>query len=421
MRIIVTSLLLLLAFSSCENFDDPIPDGSKLEIPRLSTKLMGEDKVLLTWNSAEICAGNCPTLVPASYYEIWTKSLSSSTNYKLAETLAGEMTFLVEGLEPGVRQEFFVIAKRANVSNKTNRVMVIPSELPARETIFESEGFDFITNPQVSPDGKAIAYSVSEAGSTVNPQKVFLYDLNSKTHRMIIENGKYPSWSASGTAILFVRGDENSSAVKEYTVASGNVKEYASNSFQGYFPLYGIADSTMIYLLDSLTEGESGIVEFEVIEDTLRLIREVEFLENAQVPVLGMDYSTEENALAYSAAFPKETLVGFSYDIVGFDLGSPSALRNLEVSDWNDSNPSFSTLDPNHLAFVSDRSGLPQVWIKNLSSGQFIQVTDFQQSEWINSGIVGLSWSEEKLYVNIMDTSGGTRLVVIDVSSSLGN
>ncbi|WP_192346732.1 hypothetical protein [Algoriphagus sp. Y33] len=416
----VLLLFSILIFSSCENFDDPIPEGSVLEAPMLYSKLIGADKVELTWNSNQLCAGFCPSVVPATYYEIWTKSQTTTTTYKVAETQAGEMTFLVEGLEPGVKQEFFVIAKRANISNETNRVMVVPNELPAGVTVFERDGFDYITHPQVSPDGQILVYSVSEAVSTVSPQRVFLYDLNNRTHRLIIENGKYPSWSADGVNLAFVGGDDNSSSINQYNLASREVKEYASDSFQSYFPVFGIGDTTLLYFLDSLVQGQSGIIEFEITKDTLSLIREEEILENAPIHLSGMNYSVEENMIAYSLAFPKETFLGFSYDVVGFDQGTPSVLRNFEVSDWNDSHPSFSRENPGLLAFVSDRSGVEQVWIKNMTSGSFVQVTDFQESKWINAGIVGLSWSGEKLYVNIQGTEG-TALLEIDVSSILGD
>ena len=198
MKNIALLFVLILAFSSCQNFDDPIPDGSFLETPTLSTRLVDGTSVELTWSSAQICTINCPSIVPASFYEVWTKSLTSSTNYKLVEIPAGQMSYLVEGLEPGVRQEFFVIAKRANVSNRTNRVMVVPNELPASQTILEKVSFDYITHPQVSPAGTKVIYTISEAGSSVQAQQVFVFDLNSKSEKLIFENGQYPSWSASG-------------------------------------------------------------------------------------------------------------------------------------------------------------------------------------------------------------------------------
>lgn len=411
----------ILIFSSCEKFDDSIPDGGLLETPTLIANLVGPDKVSLIWSSGSICAGECPSFVPATYYEIWTKSLTSTTNYKLAETPAGETAFLVEGLEPGVTQEFFVIAKRANFSNKTNRVMVVPNELPTPNTIFEREGFDYITHPQLSPDGETIAYSVSDAGSTVTPQQVFLYDLAKKSQKLISENGKYPAWSASGESVLFVLGDATSSTVNGYSIASGELNAYVNDSFQSYFPVYGAGDSTMLYFIDSLDQGESGVVAFQFLKDTLSMIREESLLESSPLQVLGMNFLPEENTLAYSIPFPKETELGYAYDIVGFDQDTPSSIKNLVVSEWNDSNPCYSIQEPTLLAFVSDRSGSAQLWVKELVSGKLYQVTDFKDSQRIINGIAGLSWNEERLFINIQDTQGVTRFLRIDVSSLIVN
>ncbi|WP_057939898.1 TolB family protein [Algoriphagus resistens] len=414
----------ILIFSSCEKFDDPIPDGSLLETPTLIANLVGSDKVSLIWGSDSTCAGECPSFVPATYYEIWTRSLTSSTNYKLGETPAGETSFLVEGLEPGVKQEFFVIAKRANFSNKTNRVMVVPNELPASETIFEKEGFDYILYPKISPSGEQIAYSIAQAGSNIITHNLFLYDLRSKAEKLIHENGEYPSWSASSEKLVVVSNSQNASAIKEIEIASGSLEEVVSDSFQNYFPVYANADTTLIYFLDSLEEGDQSINSFSLSKEATNpkaSLRDINAIEDGQLPLLGMDYSSEENNVAYSVTFPKETAIGFSYDVVGFALASPSALQNLVVSDWNDSNPSFSLTDPNLLAFISDRSGLAQVWIKNVSTQQLIQVTDFQENEWINKAIVGLSWSGEKLFFNSLDVEGVTRVMSINVSSLLRN
>ncbi len=392
-----------------------------MESPVLYTRLVGSDGVQLIWSSGQFCAGFCPSVVPATYYEIWTNSLHHSGDIKVAEISAEQKSYTVENLEPGIRREFFIIAKRADVRNRTNRVMVVPNGLPAVETVFQNEGFEYITHPQVSPDGKKIAYTVSKAGSTATSPKVLLYDLGQKSHSLVQENGMHPSWSASGDTLVFVSRSENTSTIKGYSIASGKTKEYVSDSFQCYFPVYGAKDGTLVYLLDSLDEGERGIIELDLAKNKKKPLREPEFIENASVPFLGMDYSGEKNTVAYSMAFPKETAIGFSFDVVGFGPGNPSALNNLVVSDWNDSNPSFSGSDPDLLAFVSDRSGLPQVWIKNVSTQQMIQVTDFQDSEWVNVGIAGLSWSADRLYVNILDVGGNTKLLKIDVSGLLAD
>ncbi|MCE7055689.1 hypothetical protein LZF95_13465 [Algoriphagus sp. AGSA1] len=419
-----TVLLILSIFilSACENFDDPIPEGSFLETPILSTKLVDSDKVQLTWNSNQFCAGFCPTIVLATSYEIWTKSLTSSANYKFAEVQAGEMRFLVEGLEPGVRQEFYVVAKRANVSNQSNRVMVVPNDLPVVETIFENTGFDYITHPQISPKGDQIAYTISESASIFTSQGVYLYDVQGKTQEKIPVNGNYPSWSAAGDKLVLVKHDEAQSIIRMYSLASNTVEEIVRDSFKQYFPAFAVADTTLVYFLDSLDEGNQRMIVYNLDEEATNPknpVRAVLYPENSVTPMLGMSYEAEGNNLAYGLATAKETNTGSAYDIVGFAVNSPSVLINWVMSDWNDSNPAFSPTDPDLLAFISDRSGVAQLWIRNSATGRLIQVTDFQENEWITTGVVGLSWFGEKLYCNTRDSQGGTKMVLVDVSSLL--
>lgn len=412
-------LLSLLILMSCERFDDQIPEGSSLEVPILISDIVSPTEVLLTWSSDQVCAGFCPSLAPASYYEIWAKSLNSSIDYKIGEVPAGASTYSVAGLESGVVQEFFVVAKRANVRNETNRVMVVPNELPTVKTILKKEGFDYITHPQVSPDGTEVVYTVSKAGVSGSAQDVFMYNLKGKTERLVQENGQYPSWSASGEKLVFISEATHASVINEFTLASGATKARMGNSYKSYFPRYVEDDGSLVYFLDSLQAGESGFFSLGLSEpDTIFLV-DLTPDGNAPVPLLGMDFSAASNRIVYSSAYPTKAPTGFSYDIIGFTLDNAETAVELEVSGWNDTNPSFAPGDSDLLAFVSDRSGIQQLWIKNLLSQELIQVTDFHGSEWINIGIVSVSWTEETLFFNITDVKGTSTLVSVDVASLL--
>lgn len=419
MKSFIIPLLSLLVFSACERFDDPIPEGATLEFPVLIADVVSPTEVLLSWSSNQICAGFCPAIVPATAYEIWAKSLNASIDYKLATVQAGEMTYLAKGLEAGFAQEFFVIAKRANVSHETNRVMVVPNELPTVTFLFQKESFEYITHPQVSPDGTEVAYALSKAGASGSSQNIFLYDLRSKSDRLIKENGQYPSWSGDGKKLIFVSEKATASNITEFVFDTGATEVVMSNSFKSYFPQYIEENESLLYFLDSLEEGESGIVSLELAISDTSFLREVDPEKNTHAPLLGMDFSPTSKSVAYSLKIPKNIPRGFSYDILGFDLENPESLTNWVVSEWNDTNPAFSSANPNMLAFVSDRSGVPQVWIMNTTNQKLFQVTDFHGSERINIGISGLSWNGMTLFMNSMDVQGITRFLSVDASSFL--
>ena len=414
-------LLSLVLFSSCEKFDDPIPEGSSLEVPTLYTEIVSPTEVLLTWSSVQICAGFCPSTVMASYYEVWAKSLTSGISYKLAEVPAGQLDYAVSGLESGVAQEFYVIAKRANVRHETNRVMVVPNALPTPEVVFQKEGHSYITHPQLSPDGTQVAYSTFQSSASGTFQDILIYNLGSKTERLVLENGQFPSWSASGDKLAYVSEESDGTQVQVVDLGTGEVVPVIGSAYSSYFPVFVDDDESLVFFLDSLGEGDTGLIAVGMADPDTTFLHEVQRVDSHFSPIQGMSYESESGRIAFGIPASKAIETDYASDVVGFAISSPSSSLEFVVSDWEDASPSFSRENPDLLAFISDRSGVFQVWVKNLDSGTLIQVTDFRDSQWINSGIVGLSWSGELLYVNVQEVPGTTKLLRLDLAALLSD
>jgi hypothetical protein len=418
MRRTLLFLSLVFVIFACERFDDPIPEGSSLESPRLYSRIVSPDKVELTWFSNLICQQICPSIVSATVYEIWRKSSSVSSNFKIGEVPAGSDSFMVEGLETGVSHQFFVIAKRADVSNRTNTVMVVPNDLPVLDKLFESKSFDYITYPKVSVDGTKIAYSISQAGARGPTQNTFLFDVETSISELILKNAQYPSWSFEDDRLLLLRENADEFFLDEYTFAMAESDEKGRNLDPVYYPVY-TSDSTAVYFSYRSDRGDQQLISLNLVTGEKTALRDVKYVENNQAPFLGMSYAREFRRLAYGVSFPKENRFGFAYDIVGFDLRSPNLLLTWEASEWNDIHPSFSNSNPNFMAFISDRSGTDQVWVKNLNTGRLLQVTDFQSGERIIVAITGLSWFGESVYLNSGDVMGITKALRVDLADLL--
>lgn len=418
MRKILTFIPLLFTLIACERFEDPIPEGSSLEIPQLYAEVLGSNSVSLKWYSGLICQQICPSIVPATKYEIWRKSCVVSANVKIGEVPSGANTFVVADLQPGVPQEFFVIAKRADVSNQTNTVMVAPSRLPTLDPIFESQNFQYITHPMVSGNESRIVYAVSKAGASGNTQNTFLYDLSTKNSELILQNAQFPSWHFGSERLIMTREIGGAFPLEEYTLASSQSNQKARSEVPVYYPVY-TSDSTLVFFSFGANEGQKNIISLNLKDGSTSFLRAVDYFENSRAPILGISFNPSSKSIAYGVTFPKDNSRGFAYDIVGFELGSPNRLLNWEVSEWNDTNPSFSSENPDCMAFVSDRSGLEQVWVKNIRSGKLIQVTDFQISERLIPFVVGLSWSGKSLFFNSSGASGDTKMQRVDLSGLL--
>ncbi|MHA7130055.1 TolB family protein [Algoriphagus namhaensis] len=409
---------LLLTLISCERFDDPIPEGSTLEVPRLYSQILGPDQVELQWSSAQICQNLCPSIVLATSYEIWRKTGSGLGSIKIGEAPSGSETYLVNGLQVGLAYEFFVIAKRAGQANRTNTVMVAPNRLPELETVFGSENFQYISQPTLSGDESMMAYSISPAGASGQTNNVFVYDLVKEREQLLLTNAQFPVWSSGSDRLLFVRQGTNSFSLEELSFATAGTAPKAQFAQPISYPVYS-SDSSAVYFLSSPNAGEGQIATVNLNSGSTRSLREVVFSDRAPAPILGIDFVPRSRSIAYGLTFPKDTPSGFAYDLVGFEVASPGRLIEWEVSDWDDVHPSFSNDNPDLMAFVSNRSGSDQVWIKNVRTGRLTQVTDFQSGQRLIPWIIGLSWSDQSLYLNSSDVNGVTRVLKADLKDLL--
>lgn len=104
------------------------------------------------------------------------------------------------------------------------------------------------------------------------------------------------------------------------------------------------------------------------------------------------------------------------YHIFGFDGSRGGQKVDVLVSQWNDSAPSMSSFDPTRMAFVSERSGIPQIWTLDMLTGALHQVTFLGVSQpgmRITDFGMGISWTDNggALVFPVTDTSGSRALV----------
>ena len=75
-------------------------------------------------------------------------------------------------------------------------------------------------NAALSPDGSWIAYETNESGA--NQVHVRRYPVDATTHRISVDGGNQPRWSANGRTIIYVRDDNRFEAV-DLDVANGSL------------------------------------------------------------------------------------------------------------------------------------------------------------------------------------------------------
>ena len=429
--------VLLIAFSCQEQWDDPIPEGASLASPSLYSDLTEDGEIILRWGNFRICNGfNCfPNDVNATFYEVFVKRSDAQNFERLAQLPSGTNHFLFSDVRKGEAYEFFIKSNRAGTSVDSNTVMIIPNEVPAIEVVFRLDmAGHALMHPRLSPLGNLVAYvsdvRFTEAGEERRALSLFIWDKDTQQHQLVKRNANQPNWSSDGKRLIYVTTTGLSQSAQGSLPSHLELFDLEGEEFiffsgglhQQLLPSFSKDDEQVFFYSDSLNNEDFGLWKRDFSGNSSLVFpsfQDQELLAGL-APFIGLDVSrlTEKVAVDHLQSFNGRP----QYQIFGFDMENGGQKFDLMVSQWSDFSPSFSPVDPNKIAFVSDRSGVSQVWVLDLVSRVLQQVTFF--STWNSDyGITrvgfSISWGADgkSILIPVSSPNGGRELVKIPLSN----
>ena len=265
-----------------------------------------------------------------------------------------------------------------------------------------------------SPDGKWIAFQ--DALPPDNLSRLYLLSPETLESRQIphapecLAEGS-PAFSHDGKHLAYscVQNMEHRES-RIYTVAISDGQANPITPVGGtiagsWGPLMGLAwtaDDKKLVFPGGLVSGGTGEI-YELTELTLAdgSLRGIRLGQSAVWPTV----SKRGEKLAYAT-------YSFQINIWQKDLLNPeSAATKLISSTREQASPAYSP-DGKHIAFVSTRGGIDEIWISDPDGTQPVQVSNFK-----SSGVQGPSWSPDGKKI-AFDTpqAGSIEVYIVDIS-----
>jgi Tol biopolymer transport system component/DNA-binding winged helix-turn-helix (wHTH) protein len=362
--------------------------------PRLAmvtplTSLVGEErmpalspdgrKVVFAWNgeSSEIRG-----------FDLYLKPVDSELRVRLTRSPANAIS--AAWSPDGTRLAF------ARSSERDGGIFLIPATGGAeRKLASASFAQESLMQPAWSPDGKTLAYAaIDDSGS----QTIRLLSLGEPgsgplTHAPPCWHAGAPAWSHDGTTLAFVC--MTSIAVYEIHLAeprSGDEPRRIAK-LQG-FPqgLAWPADRERLLVANDSGDG-GGVWQLELDGTLLR----PEIMEET----MGSGLSATRGRIAYSRA--RQIIEIWHMEIV--PRGSRS--KKWIVSTREQLTPQYSP-DASRIAFQSNRSGSPEIWIADADGGNAVRLTSF------NGPLTGApSWCSDGRRLAFDSRESGTSAIYI--------
>jgi dipeptidyl aminopeptidase/acylaminoacyl peptidase len=231
--------------------------------------------------------------------------------------------------------------------------------------------FEFISDPHLSPDGKAVAYVLTTIDQKKNRREssiwLLLVDASAPPHRLSAEgfSSSSPRWSPNGNTLAILSGRNSDSSAGEKT-------------------------RMQIYLLPMTSGGEgmvltklkNGVEGYQWSPDGTRIA-----VVSASGPSDGIAASDRKSDVRHY------THIQYKFNDTGWyddrrqhlwvvNVPGGEAKQITDGQDWNDTDPQWSP-DGTRIAFVSDRTGKlyddshnTDVWVIPAAGGTLNKISD---------------------------------------------
>jgi len=392
--------IILLFTSACNIGDDAMPLPS-IEVPVAAPRLFAtrtEGDLTLTWGWF-----NAGAQTPQGF-RIYQGNTPILSDLALQANLSGDLSsWQPPNLQAGEVYYFQLEVEGENGQTvRSNTVMATLGTSFGRKVLTRSTQKDY-SHGRWSPDGQWLAYNVADGESDAQ-----IFITQSGSSETITLKGSSPNWFPEDLRMIY-RGGE--SQVENQILTS----LFITSPSPGFAPTASIGgdadyryptvspDSKQLAFISDRKDREVyALYTYELAKDN-SFRHWIDFVPDPTWPYTAFEQAPQhiqwhpwEPLLVYdqlvSHTSADHTSPLINRDIYFFDFEKNEVIP-IESSTWDDHSPVFSPAG-NAIAFISDRSGLYEIWVKNLFNQELRMITGDGVDFPLMAASGGLEWKK---------------------------
>jgi Tol biopolymer transport system component len=401
-------IILILVSFSC-NKDVKIPADSRLRGPSLSS-LIDNQKVTLKYFSQFIPdIFSSYKLVDPDYFDIY-ESEGQLNKFKEVVELINDNNYeyTLNDLKNNSTYYFYVIGKKEGYKPLySDTIMIIPNQKLTFETLITFNNNQSIVSVSYSPVTNKIAYvdknyAWNGGENCCMAVSIILSSIDNQNSELLAIDSDDPDWSSNGNKIVFAEetlGQGYYSQIAIYDVMSKTIIKLTNDTTYYYNPSFSPSDDKILYQSNKNRPDINSTNIWLMDLNTLNTELITDLSKNNFIDVSKPDWMNENDFIFQGTSSNNMTSIYKSSVLT-------KKIEPLIESRWNDYN---ATISPNadQIAFISDRSGSEQLWLYNLQTKDYKQLTGYDDNEYFDGNWTKIDWQDNN---QLLFTFGDNRL-----------
>jgi Tol biopolymer transport system component len=348
-------------------------------------------------------------LVDPDYFDIYESEGQLNKFKEVVELINNNnYEYTLNDLNNNSTYYFYVIGKKEGYKPLySDTIMIIPNQKLTFETLITFNNNQSIVSVSYSPATNKIAYvdknyAWNGGENCCMAVSIIISSIDNQNSELLAIDSDDPDWSSKGDKIVFAEetiGQGYYSQIAIYDVMSKAIIKLTNDTTYYYNPSFSPSDDKILYQSNKNRPDINSTNIWLMDLNTLNTELITDLSKNNFIDVSKPDWMNENDFIFQGTSSNNMTSIYKSSILT-------KKIEPLIESRWNDYN---ATISPNadQIAFISDRSGSEQLWLYNLQTKDYKQLTGYDDNEYFDGNWTKIDWIDNN---QILFTFGDNRL-----------